>query len=83
MNHSQCLSVLHAVCMTGIQAFPGFEPIVSDDAGVLATAAAGLLSRQRQRDAAARECVLQRYNWDSNLQRIERLLETGRIEPDL
>ena len=69
--------------MTGIQAFPGFEPIVSDDTDALATAAAELLSRSRRRDTAARECVLQRYNWDSNLQRIERLLETGRIEPDL
>ncbi len=69
--------------MTGIQPFPGFEPTVSEDAEVLADAAIELLSQARRADAAGRECVLQRYNWDANLQRIERLLETGRIEPDL
>ncbi len=69
--------------MTGIQAYPGFEPVVSDDAAVLATAAARLLGTERRRDPGARACVLQRYNWDSNLERIARLLESGRIEPDL
>jgi hypothetical protein len=69
--------------MTGIQAFPGFEPVVSEDADTLAAEAARLLGQARRPSAAARDCVLQRYNWDANLQRIERLLETGRIEPDL
>ena len=69
--------------MTGIQAFPGFEPVVSDEADTLAVGAAGLLGEPRTRIAAARDCVLQRYNWDANLQRTGRLLETGRIEPDL
>ena len=69
--------------MTGIQAFPGFEPVVNDDPDTLAAAAAHLLGRVRAPCAAARDCVLERYDWDSNLQRIERLLETGRIEPDL
>lgn len=69
--------------MTGIQAFPGFEPVVSEDAGTLAFEATRLLGQSRTPGSAARDCVLQRYDWDSNLQRIERLLETGRIEPDL
>ena len=69
--------------MTGIQAFPGFEPVISEDPDVLARAAVELLQQPPRQDAAARECVLQRYNWDSNLQRIERLLESGQIEPDL
>ncbi|MGB5649290.1 MAG: TIGR03087 family PEP-CTERM/XrtA system glycosyltransferase [Sedimenticolaceae bacterium] len=69
--------------MTGIQPFPGFEPTVSEDADTLADAAVRLLGQARVTDHAARECVLERYDWDANLQRIERLLETGRIEPDL
>jgi glycosyltransferase involved in cell wall biosynthesis len=69
--------------MTGIQPFAGFEPTVSEDADTLVEAAVGLLSQPRTVAPAGRECVLQRYNWDANLQRIERLLESGRIEPDL
>jgi len=69
--------------MTGIQAFPGFEPAISEDPDTLAAEAARLLGQARTPSTAARDCVLQRYNWGANLQRIERLLETGRIEPDL
>jgi sugar transferase (PEP-CTERM/EpsH1 system associated) len=69
--------------MTGIQPFAGFEPTISEDADTLIEAAIELLSQDRTVAAAGRECVLQRYNWDANLQRIERLLESGRIEPDL
>jgi glycosyltransferase involved in cell wall biosynthesis len=69
--------------MTGIQPFPGFEPTVSEDPAVLADAAIALLGRPRRHDRAARACVLERYDWDANLERIARLLESGRIEPDL
>ena len=69
--------------MTGIQPFPGFAPTISEDADTLAAAAIDVLRQPRRTDSAARDCVLQRYNWDANLQRIERLLESGRIEPDL
>lgn len=69
--------------MTGIQAFPGFEPTVSEQADELANAAIRLLQSPRCTDRAGRDCVLARYDWDANLQRIARLLETGEIEPDL
>ena len=69
--------------MTGIQAFPGFEPTVSEQAEELADAAIRLLQAPRFTDRAGRDCVLQRYDWDANLERIARLLETGEIEPDL
>lgn len=69
--------------MTGIQPFAGFEPTVSDDPDVLAAAAVALLGQPRRHDAAARACVLERYDWDANLERIARLLESGHIEPDL
>jgi len=69
--------------MTGIQPFPGFEPTISDDPNALADAAIARLLAPREQDRAARECVLERYNWGANLQRIGRLLESGRIEADI
>lgn len=69
--------------MIGIQDYPGFSPVVSEEPSVLAEAAIRLLRGDRVRDETARACVLERYNWDANLERIGRLLETGQIEPDL
>ena len=69
--------------MTGIQPFPGFEPTISEDSDALADAAIARLREPREQDRAARQCVLERYNWDANLQRIGRLLESGRIEADI
>jgi sugar transferase (PEP-CTERM/EpsH1 system associated) len=69
--------------MTGVQPFPGFEPTISNDPDRLADAAIKILDGPRKRDRAARECVLERYNWDANLQRIARLLESGRIAADI
>ena len=69
--------------MTGIQAFPDFTPTISEQPEALADAAIQLLQQPRRTDHAGRECVLQRYDWDANLQRIARLLENGEIEPDL
>ena len=53
------------------------------EACVLADAAVALLQKPRQIDQAARQCVLERYDWESNLQRIGRLLESGEIEADI
>ena len=72
-----------AGALTGIAPYAGFEPIISESADTLADSASRLLQQPRRADSAARECVLQRYNWDANLQRILRLLETGEVEPDL
>ncbi len=69
--------------MTGIQPYPGFTPTVSEDTEVLVDAAISRLQRPRQDETAARACVLERYDWNANLQRIARLLETGQVEPDL
>ena len=69
--------------MTGIQPFDGFAPAVSEDIPTLARAAISALQQPRQAEQAARDCVLERYDWNANLQRIARLLETGRIEADL
>jgi len=69
--------------MTGIQSYPGFEPAVSERIDGLVDAAVRCLAAKRRRDAGARTCVLQRYDWDANLQRVGRLLESGQVEPDL
>lgn len=69
--------------MTGIQPFAGFAPTVSDDLQTLTDAAIAALRAPRQVDHAARACVRERYDWDANLGRIARLLETAQIEPDL
>lgn len=69
--------------MTGIPAWPGFAPEVSEQPERLRIAATELLRGARRQELAARACVLDRYDWDANLARVGRLLETGRIEPDL
>jgi sugar transferase (PEP-CTERM/EpsH1 system associated) len=69
--------------MTGIHPFSGFEPTISEDPDTLAAAAIARLRRPRDPDRAARQCVLERYNWGANLQRIGRLLESGQIEADI
>jgi sugar transferase (PEP-CTERM/EpsH1 system associated) len=69
--------------MTGIQPYAGFEPVVSDDVGTLAEAAIELLQQPRKPQPAARACVLERYDWNANLQRIARLLEGEAVEDDL
>ena len=68
--------------MTGIQPYAGFAPTVSEETAVLADAAIARLTMPRESDAAARACVLERYDWNANLQRIARLLETGVVEAD-
>ena len=56
---------------------------MSEQTETLTDAAIRLLQTPRIADKAGRDCVMQRYDWDANLQRIARLLETGDIEPDL
>jgi sugar transferase (PEP-CTERM/EpsH1 system associated) len=68
-----------AGALTGIAPCAGFKPIISESADTLADSASRLLRQPRRADSAARACVLQRYNWDANLQRIVRLLETGQV----
>ena len=69
--------------MTGIQPYPGYAPTVSEDIPTLTQAAISALQRPRRAEQAARACVLERYDWNANLQRIARLLETGQVEADL
>jgi polysaccharide biosynthesis protein PslH len=60
--------------LLGIVDFPGVIAIVANDAKTMTTAALELLARPRQTNSAGRACVLEHYNWDTNLRRMEGFL---------
>jgi sugar transferase (PEP-CTERM/EpsH1 system associated) len=63
--------------MVGIVDFPGLLSVVADDAPTMAEAALDILAKPRQINSAGRACVLEHYNWDTNLKRMEAFLENG------
>ena len=64
--------------LQGIVSFPDFTPLVADDEKTLAEGAIAILSGAiKQDEKAGRVCVLEHYNWDTNLRRIELLLTDG------
>lgn len=80
---AMCLPVLATPgAMTGIHPCAGFEPTVTEEPDLLAEAAVDWLRGPHRRCPQARECVLQRYDWDANLERIGRLLASGKVEAD-
>ncbi len=60
--------------LLGIVDFPGVLAIVANDAKSMATCALQILARPRQTNSAGRACVLEHYNWDTNLRRMENFL---------
>ncbi len=60
--------------LLGIVDFPGVLAIVANDAHAMTAAALELLARPRQTNGAGRECVVEHYNWDTNLKRMEGFL---------
>ncbi len=58
----------------GIDPCPGFSPLISDTPEGLAKKAISLLKNTTPIQTTARACVLERYNWDANLQLIYELL---------
>ena len=58
----------------GIVSYPGVLSTVANDAQGMIQAALELLANPRQTNTAGRECVLQHYNWDTNLRRMESFL---------
>jgi sugar transferase (PEP-CTERM/EpsH1 system associated) len=63
-----------ADALVGIVDYPGVLATVANDANAMIAAALVLLAQQRQTNAAGRACVLEHYNWDTNLRRMERFL---------
>jgi sugar transferase (PEP-CTERM/EpsH1 system associated) len=75
---AMCLPVLATSdALVGIIDYPGVLSRVADEPQEMARAALDILSKPRQRNEAGRECVLQHYNWDANLRRMEIFLEGG------
>jgi sugar transferase (PEP-CTERM/EpsH1 system associated) len=59
----------------GIEPCPGFSPLIADTADELADEAIRLLTGKKQEAISSRPCVLEKYNWDDNLQLLDELLE--------
>ncbi|MBK6508973.1 MAG: TIGR03087 family PEP-CTERM/XrtA system glycosyltransferase [Haliea sp.] len=60
--------------LVGIVDYPGVLATVANDADAMISAAVVLLAVPRQANTAGRACVLEHYNWDTNLRRMERFL---------
>lgn len=63
--------------LLGIVNVPGVLSFVADDADTMVAVALGLLAQPKQQNVAGRACVLEHYNWDTNLRRMEGFLEKG------
>jgi glycosyltransferase involved in cell wall biosynthesis len=60
--------------LQGIKICPGFKPEIADDEQSLFEAAVKTLERPEENHGAGRACILENYNWDTNLKEIEKLL---------
>ncbi|MDP2903132.1 MAG: TIGR03087 family PEP-CTERM/XrtA system glycosyltransferase [Methylovulum sp.] len=64
--------------LLGIHNYPGFLPLTADDEKQLIEGALALLAGTiGQNVQSGRACVLEHYNWDTNLRKIELLLQDG------
>jgi sugar transferase (PEP-CTERM/EpsH1 system associated) len=60
--------------LVGIIDYPGVASSVANSAEEMAAAALEVLAAPRQVNSAGRACVLEHYNWDTNLRRMESFL---------
>jgi sugar transferase (PEP-CTERM/EpsH1 system associated) len=60
--------------LVGILDYPGVNFDVADDGISMEESAVDILSRPRQYNSAGRACVIEHYNWDTNLRRMEKFL---------
>ncbi|NND69291.1 MAG: glycosyltransferase, partial [Halioglobus sp.] len=75
---AMCLPVLAtSAALVGIIDYPGVDNRVADDPRAMVAAALELLGETRKQNTAGRDCVLQHYNWDSNLRQLESFLTTA------
>jgi sugar transferase (PEP-CTERM/EpsH1 system associated) len=72
---AMCLPVLATPqALVGIVDYPGVMSYAATDAQAMSKAALELLSNPRRMNTAGRSCVLEHYNWDTNLRLMERFL---------
>lgn len=60
--------------LQGIKICPGFKPKIADDEQSLIDAVIKTLEQPEEAQRAGRACILENYNWDTNLKEIEKLL---------
>jgi sugar transferase (PEP-CTERM/EpsH1 system associated) len=60
--------------LVGILNYPGVMAVVADDPASMINCAVEFLEQPRQYNTAGRACVLEHYNWDTNLKRMESFL---------
>jgi sugar transferase (PEP-CTERM/EpsH1 system associated) len=60
--------------LLGIVDYPGDFSLVVNDANEMKSTALKILAEPRQTNKAGRACVLQHYNWDTNLRQMEEFL---------
>lgn len=60
--------------LVGIVDFPGVLAMAANEPAAMIAAALQLLEQPRQVNSAGRACVLEHYNWDTNLRRMEGFL---------
>lgn len=76
---AMCLPVVATQqALVGIVDYPGVLAVAANDAREMTTAALEILAQPRAMNSAGRECVLEHYNWDTNLRRMEAFLLTDR-----
>ena len=63
-----------ADALVGIIDYPGVLSRVANDADEMIRAVLEVLAAPRQTNSAGRACVLEHYNWDTNLRKMERYL---------
>jgi len=66
--------------LVGIKDYPGALTYIADTPEQMIAAGRELLAKPRQLNEAGRACVLEHYNWDTNLRSLERyLLDQGEV----
>ena len=62
--------------MQGIKSCPGYKPLIADDEKMLINAVKEIIEQLPNNDMLkqGRKCILEKYNWDTNLQKIKVLL---------
>jgi len=64
--------------MRGIRSYPEFTPVIAETVEEMVAGAIELLAHLDENNlSAARNCVLEHYNWDTNLKRVDALLVDG------
>ena len=60
--------------LTGILSYDGFHPMIASTPDEFVAACLEVLAAPPRADRAARQCILENYNWDTNLHRLNEIM---------